>query len=102
MNLARALLASGRIEEGFARMDRVMLAVASGSISDRVAGPAYCAVIASCLERWDIERARIWTRDLGDWCDAQRGLEPFRGECSVNRATAVATWGASGAKPRRR
>ena len=36
--------------------------------------------------RWDIDRARVWTRDLSDWCDAQRGLEPFRGECSVNRA----------------
>jgi DNA-binding CsgD family transcriptional regulator len=46
-------------------------------------------VIASCLERWDVERARVWTRDLSDWCDAQRGLEPFRGECSVNRANVL-------------
>jgi DNA-binding NarL/FixJ family response regulator len=89
MGLGRALMQSGRLGEGFACMDRVMLAISSGRVSDRVAGPAYCAVIASCLERWDVERARVWTRDLSAWCDAQRGLEPFRGECSVNRATVL-------------
>ena len=86
MGLGRALVHAGRIVEGFACMDRVMLAISSGRVSDRVAGPAYCAVIASCLDRWDVDRARVWTRDLSDWCDAQRGLEPFRGECSVHRA----------------
>ena len=89
MGLGRALVMSGRMQEGFACMDRVMLAISSGAVSDRAAGPAYCAVIASCLERWDVERARVWTRDLSDWCDAQRGLEPFRGECSVNRAAVL-------------
>ena len=86
MSLARSLVYGGRVVEGFDAMDRVMLAISSGRVSDRVAGPAYCAVIASCLERWDVERARVWTRDLSEWCDAQHGLEPFRGECSVNRA----------------
>ena len=66
MSLGRALMFSGRISEGFACMDRVMLAVSSGRVSVRAAGPAYCAVIASCLERWDVERARVWTRDLSE------------------------------------
>ncbi len=89
MSLGRSLMYSGRIIDAFACMDRVMLAVASGRVGVRAAGPAYCAVIASCLERWDVERARVWTRDLSEWCDAQRGLEPFRGECSVNRASVL-------------
>jgi DNA-binding NarL/FixJ family response regulator len=89
MGLGRALVRSGRVVEGFDCMDRVMLAISSGRVSDRAAGPAYCAVIASCLDRWDIDRARVWTRELSDWCDAQRGLEPFRGECSVHRATVL-------------
>jgi ATP/maltotriose-dependent transcriptional regulator MalT len=93
MSLARSLVFSGRVVEGFASMDRVMLAVASGRVGARAAGPAYCAVIASCLERWDVERARVWTRDLSEWCDAQRGLEPFRGECSVNRASVLQVLG---------
>ncbi|KRE22887.1 LuxR family transcriptional regulator [Agromyces sp. Soil535] len=89
MTLARSLIFNGRIIEAFACMDRVMLAVSSGRVGVRAAGPVYCAVIASCLERWDVERARVWTRDLSEWCDAQRGLEPFRGECSVNRASVL-------------
>jgi DNA-binding NarL/FixJ family response regulator len=89
MGLGRALVRSGRVVEGFGCMDRVMLAISSGRVSDRAAGPAYCAVIASCLDRWDVDRARVWTRELSDWCDAQRGLEPFRGECSVHRATVL-------------
>jgi ATP/maltotriose-dependent transcriptional regulator MalT len=86
MSLGRSLVASGRIEDGFAQMDRIMLMISSHDVGDRVAGPAYCAVIASCLARWDLERARTWTRDLGVWCDTQQGLKPFRGECSVHRA----------------
>jgi DNA-binding NarL/FixJ family response regulator len=89
MGLGRSLVRTGRIREGFDCMDRVMLAISSGRVSDRAAGPAYCAIIASCLDRWDVDRARVWTRELSDWCDAQRGLEPFRGECSVHRATVL-------------
>lgn len=87
MGLGRALMTTGRFEEGVACMDRVMLSIGGGRVTDRAAGPAYCAVIASLLARGDVERARVWTRDLGDWCDAQRGLEPFRGECTLHRAT---------------
>lgn len=93
MGLGRALLEQGDLVGGFACMDRVMLAIAAGGVGDRAAGPAYCAVIASCLERWDIERAASWTRDLSDWCDAQRGLEPFRGECAVHRAIVLGLGG---------
>jgi len=89
MGLGRALLAAGRIADAFAELDRVMLLIADGRVSDRAAGPAYCAVIASLLGRGDVERARVWTRELGDWCDAQRGLEPFRGECTLHRATVL-------------
>jgi ATP/maltotriose-dependent transcriptional regulator MalT len=89
MGLGRALLANGQPEAAFAQLDRVMLLIADGRVSDRAAGPAYCAVIASLLGRGDVERARVWTRELGDWCDAQHGLEPFRGECTLHRATVL-------------
>jgi DNA-binding CsgD family transcriptional regulator len=97
MGEGRALMRSGHLEEGVACMDRVMLLIGSGRVSDRTAGPAYCAVIASLLARADIERARVWTRDLGDWCDTQRGLEPFRGECTLHRATVMQVGGEWGA-----
>lgn len=93
LGLARALVQQGSYEEGFARMDALMLAISRGEVSDRVAGPAYCAVVASCLDRWDIERAGAWTRDLGAWCDAQHGLQPFLGECSVHRGIVLSLGG---------
>ncbi|MGN8026293.1 LuxR C-terminal-related transcriptional regulator [Microbacterium sp. 22242] len=89
MGLGRALVRLGQVEEGFGCLDRVMLMIGSGRVSDRAAGPAFCAVVASLLARGDLERARVWTRDLGEWCDAQRGLEPFRGECTLHRATVM-------------
>lgn len=93
MGLARALVQTGHFERGFELMDALMLSIADGGVGERAAGPAYCAVIASCLERWDIGRASAWTRDLNDWCDAQRGLQLFRGECSVHRATVLGIGG---------
>jgi hypothetical protein len=89
MGRGRALMMLGRFTEGVATLDRIMLLIGNGQVSDRAAGPAYCAVIASLLARGDLERARVWTRDLGEWCDAQRGLEPFRGECTLHRATVM-------------
>ncbi|MBS1905480.1 MAG: response regulator transcription factor [Actinobacteria bacterium] len=98
MGLGRALVDLGRLEEGFACLDQVMLMIGSGRVSDRAAGPAFCSVVAGLLARGDLERARVWTRDLGDWCDTQRGLEPFRGECTLHRATVMqlgGEWGAA-------
>ncbi|WP_125611856.1 LuxR C-terminal-related transcriptional regulator [Specibacter cremeus] len=89
MGLGRALLGLGRAGEAVALLDRVILMIADGRVSDRAAGPAFCAVIASLLGRGDIERARVWTRELGTWCDAQRGLELFRGECTLHRAAVL-------------
>ena len=87
MVCGRALVAGGQPERGFACMDRVMLEISSGSAGDLVAGAGYCAVIASCLVRRDLARAREWTAALSDWCDAQVGLVPFRGACILHRAT---------------
>jgi DNA-binding CsgD family transcriptional regulator len=86
MALGRSLVETGDAA-GFALLDQVMLMIGQGRPSDRAAGPAYCAAIASLLARWDVERARVWTRELDEWCNAQRGLEPFRGECTLHRAT---------------
>jgi DNA-binding CsgD family transcriptional regulator len=86
LSLALSYLADGQFREASTCMDQMMLRISAGAVTDRVAGPAYCAVIASCLGRSDIERARVWTGELNDWCDAQRGLEPFRGQCTVHRA----------------
>jgi DNA-binding NarL/FixJ family response regulator len=94
MGCGRAYVFAGDIARGFACMDRVMLLISQGGATDLAAGAAYCAVIASCLGRRDVERAREWTTALSGWCQAQEGLVPFRGTCVLHRATLLAVGGA--------
>lgn len=86
MGCGRCRMLLGDLDRATACMDRVMLLVAAGETGDLAAGAGYCGVIASCVGRRDVERAREWTGALTDWCDAQQGLVPFRGECLAHRA----------------
>jgi DNA-binding CsgD family transcriptional regulator len=82
----RALVQTGRVEEGLALFDESMLAAASGELSPIVTGIVYCAVIASCQRVFALERAREWTAALSKWCEAQPELVTFRGSCQVHRS----------------
>jgi ATP/maltotriose-dependent transcriptional regulator MalT len=82
----QALLAQGRIDEGIAVLDEVMVATTSGEVSATVAGLAYCAVITACHAIFDVRRAQEWSAALAHWCDDQPDLVPYTGWCQVHRA----------------
>jgi DNA-binding NarL/FixJ family response regulator len=101
---ARALMRMGKVDEGLALVDEVMLAAASGELAPLVAGLVYCSVIASCQQVYALDRAREWTEHLDEWCSAQPQLVMFSGRCLVHRAEILqlcGSWGQAASEARR-
>ena len=85
MSQGRMLIYSGRVSDGLALLDEAMVGLAADEVSPVFAGLVYCALIEACQELSDFARAVSWTRALATWCDAQPGLVPFTGQCSVHK-----------------
>jgi DNA-binding CsgD family transcriptional regulator len=90
----RALLHSGRLDEGFALLDEAMVAVTSGEVSPVMTGLIYCSVIECCQRVYALGRAREWTAALGRWCDDQWQMMLFTSTCQVHRAEILQLQGA--------
>lgn len=86
LGCGQALVMGGRVADGVAMLDEAMVSVAAGEVAPVATGLIYCAVIETCQELGDLRRAQEWTEALGDWCDSNAELVPYRGQCLVHRA----------------
>lgn len=93
-----ALILQGRVADGMALLDEVMVSVTADEVAPMVAGVASCQVIDLCQSVFDLRRAREWTDALTRWCDSQPGIVAFRATVSCAGARSF-TFTAYGRRP---
>jgi ATP/maltotriose-dependent transcriptional regulator MalT len=94
MMQGRIMIYSGRVPEGLALLDEAMVGLTTGEVSPIIAGMVYCSMIEACQEVSDFSRAASWTSALTRWCEAQPGLVPYTGQCSLHRGQIMRLRGA--------
>jgi class 3 adenylate cyclase len=83
--MAAALLAMGRVEEGLPLADEATLAAVSGEIDPETAGGICCATIEACTGIGDLKRAAEWTEAQDRWC-RREGINGYPGMCRLFRS----------------
>lgn len=85
----RTLVAGGRVDDGIALFDEIMVSVATDQTSPMVIGGVYCSAITACNDIFDFRRAQEWADVLHAWCASEPDIVPHRGECLVRHAELV-------------
>jgi DNA-binding NarL/FixJ family response regulator/Tfp pilus assembly protein PilF len=79
----RAMVAAGRLREGFALLDEAMARTTAGEVSDHwLVADTSCNLLIACERAYDLARAAEWCRIAEDWAK-RRGCRPFFAFCRV-------------------
>jgi hypothetical protein len=79
------LIALGRVQEGFAKIDEATAAAVGGELSPIMGGRIYCITIGMCKSVADYRRAAEWTEAASRWCE-RYSITGFPGVCRIQRA----------------
>jgi ATP/maltotriose-dependent transcriptional regulator MalT len=82
----QARVAGGDLTGGLAELDEMMVLATTSDVSPQLVGLVSCAMLMTCRDCLDLQRSLEWTQVLTRWCDAQPGLVPYRGQCTVHRS----------------
>jgi class 3 adenylate cyclase len=83
--MSRALIKTGRIEEGLALVDEATASAVSGELKPYSTSLVYCMTISTCQDLGDYRRAAEWTEVANRWCD-RLDVTGFPGSCRIHRA----------------
>lgn len=91
-----ALIHSGEVGAGIARLDSAVAAATAGDVGDLMwMGKVLCWLISACHEVQDVTRAEEWCRRTEEIC-LDRGLVPLLNVCRIQYASlqvSGGTWG---------
>jgi ATP/maltotriose-dependent transcriptional regulator MalT len=82
----QAAVFAAQVAEGLQLLDEAMVAVTTEDLSPVVCGIAYCGLILTCQEVFELRRAREWTEALEQWWRQQPDMVAFTGRCLIHRA----------------
>jgi class 3 adenylate cyclase len=79
------LIAIGRVQDGFVKIDEATAAAVGGELSPIMGGRIYCITIGMCKSVADYRRAAEWTEAASRWCE-RYSITGFPGVCRIQRA----------------
>jgi DNA-binding CsgD family transcriptional regulator len=82
----RVLLKAGRVVDGTAVLDEVLVDLRSGEVSPDWAGDLYCQLMAAASEVGDLRRLRRLSDETSRWLDRLPKAVVYRGICRVHLA----------------
>jgi tetratricopeptide (TPR) repeat protein len=93
VNLAHAMIALEKVDEGLRLVDEASALAQTGSLDLDTTGSIFCSSIFACRNTGDWQRAGEWTEASMRWCD-RNSVTGFPGLCRFHRAEVLRMRGA--------